>query len=285
MLPHALGEQVVGQLQPRLERGQRRRRVQALALGDQLAGAQDELVAGHAPSLGPATRQAAGRLGPCPPRRPTTSPGSTSPAELRDWLEANHETATERWVGMRPKASGLPDGELGADRRRGAVRRLDRRRPVQDRRRLVHPDHAPPDRLGVERAERRAGARRSAPRAGCGPAARRRSRRRRDDLTAIYAFEQSGDARPRHPGGPQVGGRARLVRGAAEVVPPARRRVDRDREARRDEGEAPRGRRGRGKRPAPGVRAAARTPTRGLIPVASPWPATRMARRHLVRVA
>jgi uncharacterized protein YdeI (YjbR/CyaY-like superfamily) len=31
-----------------------------------------------------------------------------SPAELRDWLEANSGTATERWVGMRPKASGLP---------------------------------------------------------------------------------------------------------------------------------------------------------------------------------
>ena len=31
-----------------------------------------------------------------------------SPEELRDWLEANHETATERWIGMRPKAAGLP---------------------------------------------------------------------------------------------------------------------------------------------------------------------------------
>ena len=31
-----------------------------------------------------------------------------SPEELRAWLLANHETATERWVGFRPKASGLP---------------------------------------------------------------------------------------------------------------------------------------------------------------------------------
>lgn len=32
----------------------------------------------------------------------------TSPAELRSWLEANHSTAPDRWVGMRPKAAGLP---------------------------------------------------------------------------------------------------------------------------------------------------------------------------------
>jgi uncharacterized protein YdeI (YjbR/CyaY-like superfamily) len=32
----------------------------------------------------------------------------TSPSELRDWLEANHDTADERWIGFRPKASGLP---------------------------------------------------------------------------------------------------------------------------------------------------------------------------------
>ena len=32
----------------------------------------------------------------------------TSPEELREWLEANHDTADERWVGFRPKASGLP---------------------------------------------------------------------------------------------------------------------------------------------------------------------------------
>jgi uncharacterized protein YdeI (YjbR/CyaY-like superfamily) len=31
-----------------------------------------------------------------------------SPEELRDWLAANHATAREKWVGMRPKAAGLP---------------------------------------------------------------------------------------------------------------------------------------------------------------------------------
>ena len=31
-----------------------------------------------------------------------------SPEELRDWLAKHHATAPEKWVGMRPKAAGLP---------------------------------------------------------------------------------------------------------------------------------------------------------------------------------
>jgi uncharacterized protein YdeI (YjbR/CyaY-like superfamily) len=31
-----------------------------------------------------------------------------SPAELRDWFDANHETATELWLGQYKKASGRP---------------------------------------------------------------------------------------------------------------------------------------------------------------------------------
>ena len=31
-----------------------------------------------------------------------------SPAALRAWLDANHASAPELWVGMRPKAAGLP---------------------------------------------------------------------------------------------------------------------------------------------------------------------------------
>ena len=31
-----------------------------------------------------------------------------SPEELRDWLADNHATAPEKWVGMRPKAAGIP---------------------------------------------------------------------------------------------------------------------------------------------------------------------------------
>jgi uncharacterized protein YdeI (YjbR/CyaY-like superfamily) len=32
----------------------------------------------------------------------------SSPEELRDWLEANHASAPELWLGYRPKAKGLP---------------------------------------------------------------------------------------------------------------------------------------------------------------------------------
>ncbi len=31
-----------------------------------------------------------------------------SPAELRDWFDANHETAAELWLGQYKKASGRP---------------------------------------------------------------------------------------------------------------------------------------------------------------------------------
>ena len=31
-----------------------------------------------------------------------------SPGELRDWLAEHHATSPEKWVGMRPKAAGLP---------------------------------------------------------------------------------------------------------------------------------------------------------------------------------
>ena len=31
-----------------------------------------------------------------------------SPQEFRDWLESHHASAPEKWVGTRPKASGLP---------------------------------------------------------------------------------------------------------------------------------------------------------------------------------
>ena len=31
-----------------------------------------------------------------------------TPAELRDWLDANHETATELWVGFHKRATGRP---------------------------------------------------------------------------------------------------------------------------------------------------------------------------------
>jgi uncharacterized protein YdeI (YjbR/CyaY-like superfamily) len=42
------------------------------------------------------------------PRPPSDPIFFESPAALRDWLVANHETATELWVGQYRKASGRP---------------------------------------------------------------------------------------------------------------------------------------------------------------------------------
>ena len=109
--------------------------------------------------------------------------------ELRDWLEAHHATAPEKWVGTRPKASGLPTRDLGGDRRRGPLRRLDRRNPQAGRRRLGAAGSRPgasgsvwsARNVGRVEALRAAGRMRPAGEAAFG--------RRRDDRTAIYSFE------------------------------------------------------------------------------------------------
>ena len=56
------------------------------------------------------------------------------PEDLRAWLERHHDTATELWIGLYKKSSGKPSvtwPEVGG---RGAVLRLDRRRPQEHRR-------------------------------------------------------------------------------------------------------------------------------------------------------
>ena len=111
-----------------------------------------------------------------------------SPAALRAWLEANHATATELWVGLRPKASGAPtvtwaelvdevlcvgwiDGvRVPADG--GHAIRVTPRRPgsVWSARNVA--------RVEALRAEGR-----------MPPAGEAAFARRRDDRTAVYSFE------------------------------------------------------------------------------------------------
>ncbi len=111
-----------------------------------------------------------------------------SPSELRDWLEANHESAPEKWIGTRPKASGLPSvtweeivdevlcvGWIDGIRKRvdgGSAQRITPRR-----------DGSVWSARNVGRVEalRAAGRMRPAGEAAFG--------RRRDDRTAIYSFE------------------------------------------------------------------------------------------------
>jgi uncharacterized protein YdeI (YjbR/CyaY-like superfamily) len=113
-----------------------------------------------------------------------------SPAELRDWLEANHATAPEKWVGMRPKAHGLPTvawedvvdevlcvGWIDGIRKKGehgSVIRITPRRPGSNwsARNVA--------RVEALRAEGR-----------MRPAGEAAFAARREDRTAIYSFEQN----------------------------------------------------------------------------------------------
>jgi uncharacterized protein YdeI (YjbR/CyaY-like superfamily) len=113
-----------------------------------------------------------------------------SPEELRDWLEAHHESAPEKWVGTRPKATGLPSvtwedivdevlcvGWIDGIRKRvdgGSAQRITPRRAgsVWSARNV-----------GRVEALRAAGRMRPAGEAAFG--------RRRDDRTAIYSFERT----------------------------------------------------------------------------------------------
>jgi uncharacterized protein YdeI (YjbR/CyaY-like superfamily) len=119
----------------------------------------------------------------------------TSPEELRAWLDANHDTADERWVGFRPKASGLPTitwpelvdevlcvGWIDGVRYRtegGSCIRITPRRTgsVWSARNV--------GRVEALRAEGR-----------MRPGGEAAFAKRRDDLTAIYSFEQSGELDP-----------------------------------------------------------------------------------------
>ena len=260
--PPRAREQVVGQLEPRLERGQRRRRREALALGDQLAGAQDELVAGHAPSLGRVPGPG-GRLGPMPAPTPHDIAWFDSPEELRDWLEANRETATERWIGMRPKAAGLPTvtweqivdevlcvGWIDGVRYRtegGSCIRITPRRAgsVWSARNIGR----------VEALRRRA---------GCGPG-RGRVRAPTRGPERDLRLRAGRHARRRGGRGAPRGGRPRVLRGPVEELPAARGRLGRRREAARDAGQAARRGRGGQRRRTPGGRAQPQPAPRGLI--------------------
>jgi hypothetical protein len=56
-----------------------------------------------------------------------------TPAELRDWFDANHLTEDELWLGYYKEGQRPSQRRLVAGRRRMPVRRLDRRRAQKHR--------------------------------------------------------------------------------------------------------------------------------------------------------
>jgi uncharacterized protein YdeI (YjbR/CyaY-like superfamily) len=118
-----------------------------------------------------------------------------SAGELRAWLETNHATADELWIGMRPKGSGIPTvtweevvdealsfGWIDSIRKRiegGSAQRLTPRRAGSNwSLRNI-------GRVEALRAEGR-----------MRPAGEAAFERRRQDRTGIYSFERTSELEP-----------------------------------------------------------------------------------------
>jgi uncharacterized protein YdeI (YjbR/CyaY-like superfamily) len=114
----------------------------------------------------------------------------SSPAELRAWLEAHHDSETELWVGYYKKGTGIPslswseavDEALCFGWIDGVVRRVDDKRHVQrftPRKASSNWSAVNIAKVAALRAEGR-----------MRPAGEAAFARRRDDRSAIYAYEQ-----------------------------------------------------------------------------------------------
>ena len=117
----------------------------------------------------------------------------TSPEELRDWFDANHETATELWLGSYKKATGRPTVSWSESVDEAlCVGWIDSVRYSLDAERSAQ--RFTPRRKGsnwsavnvAKIAELRAAGRMR-------PAGEAAFALRRDDRTAIYSFEQAHD--------------------------------------------------------------------------------------------
>ena len=167
-----------------------------------------------------------------------------SPAELRDWFDANHETAAELWLGYHKKATGRPTRDVVGGGRRGPLRRLDRQRPLLGRRRAVAPAvHAAPQGQQLELDQHREGR----PADGRGPDAAGRAggvrAADRGEVGRLLVREPPpGGVQPGGGGGlPGRRGGVGLVRVPAAVVPDGGNVVGGQREAARDAPAAVRG--------------------------------------------
>jgi uncharacterized protein YdeI (YjbR/CyaY-like superfamily) len=130
-----------------------------------------------------------------PVERPTDAIFFSTPAELRDWFDANHDTATELWLGSYRKATGRPSVSWSdAVDEALCVGWIDSVRYTLDAER--HAQRFTPRRAGsnwsainvAKIAELRAAGR-------LRPAGEAAFAARREDRTAVYSFEQREAAR------------------------------------------------------------------------------------------
>jgi uncharacterized protein YdeI (YjbR/CyaY-like superfamily) len=128
-----------------------------------------------------------------PVERPTDAIFFATPAELRDWFDANHETATELWHGSYKKSTGKPSVSWSdAVDEALCVGWIDSVRYSLDAERSAQ--RFTPRRKGsiwsavnvAKIAELRAAGR-------LRPAGEAAFARRRDDRTAVYSFERGSD--------------------------------------------------------------------------------------------
>lgn len=127
-----------------------------------------------------------------PVERPSDAIFFATPAQLRDWFDANHETATELWLGSYKKATGRPSVSWSESVDEAlCVGWIDSVRYSLDAERSAQ--RFTPRRMGsnwsainvAKIAALRSGGRMRA----AGEAA---FAARRDDRTGIYSFEQAG---------------------------------------------------------------------------------------------
>ena len=163
-----------------------------------------------------------------------------TPAELRDWFDANHATAPELWLGYHKKGTGRPsvvwaqavDEALCVGWIDGILKRLDETSHVQ----RFTPRRKGSNWSADQRRERRAAHR---PRVGCGRPGSRRSRRGRRNGPAIYSYEREvepfsedgdrhGSGRTPRPGPTGSGARRRIAgaRRTGSRAPSSRRRAN-----------------------------------------------------------
>ena len=153
--PPRRGQQVVRSLEPHLERGERRVRAQPVALVDQLAGAGDEVVTGHAgpsPAWIIASRSARARRVHGPGRHSRSRPRQTGDRQDPGYARAQERLVRRRQVRRREATLDRPEPDARTPAEQPRTGRPGQDRAIERRRReLGRPSPRAPDEEDVGR--------------------------------------------------------------------------------------------------------------------------------------